>query len=39
MAHTKDPAERAELKKYIDELKAVRRDLEGTADEIQPEPR
>jgi hypothetical protein len=39
MAHTKDPAEKAELQKYIDEIKGMRRDLEGASADLEPGPR
>ena len=39
MTHTKDPAEKAELQKYIDEIKAMRRDLEGASADLESGPR
>jgi len=39
MAHTTDPEEKAEIKKYIQEIKEMRRDLEGSANDLSAGPR
>lgn len=39
MAHTTDPEEKAEIQKYIQEIKEMRRDLEGSANDLSAGPR